>query len=156
MRTQNWHVAPKYAFIKKSTIFSQFLWDLVKMTTLWVGHFDQVSNKLEKNCGYFNKSIFRGHMSILGPHSAYCSSQNNRVQSQCFVYAVGFQGSVIPFDITDSSINLFHLIINLIHKIKKILQKAFCQQSCMLGTFFYKTGPIFENMYIFITLITSL
>ena len=32
MRTQNWHVALKYAFNKKSTIFSQFIWDLVKMT----------------------------------------------------------------------------------------------------------------------------
>ena len=78
---------------------------------------------------------------IIAYNTAY-SSQNNRVQSQFFVYAVGFQGSVIPFDITDSSINLFCLVSSnyqfLIHKIKKILQKAFCQQSCMLGTFFIK------------------
>ena len=69
MRTQNWQLAKKYAIIKKSTIFTQFLWELVKMTTLWVGHFDQVSKKLGKNRGFFNNSVFLGHMSILGPHT---------------------------------------------------------------------------------------
>ena len=33
MGTQNWHMAQKYAIIfKKSTIFTQFFWDLVKIT----------------------------------------------------------------------------------------------------------------------------
>ena len=69
MQTQNWHVAQKYAIDKKSAIFTQFLWDLVKMTILRVSPFDQVSKKLGKNCGFFNNSIFLGHMSILGPHT---------------------------------------------------------------------------------------
>ena len=32
-------------------------------------HFDQVSKKLGKNCGFFYNSIFIGHMSIVGPHN---------------------------------------------------------------------------------------
>ena len=39
------------------------------MTTSLVGHFDLVSKKLGKNCGFFNNSIFLGHMSFLGPHT---------------------------------------------------------------------------------------
>ena len=37
---RNWHRDQKYAIIKKSAIFTQFLWDSVKMTILWVGHFE--------------------------------------------------------------------------------------------------------------------
>ena len=39
------------------------------MTTSLVGHFDQVSKKLGKNCGFFVNSIFLGHASILGVHT---------------------------------------------------------------------------------------
>ena len=38
---------------------------------LWVGHFDQASKKLAKNCGFFYNSIFMDHMSILGPHTVW-------------------------------------------------------------------------------------
>ena len=36
MRIQNWHLAQKFAFDKKSTILNQFLWDLVKMTNSYM------------------------------------------------------------------------------------------------------------------------
>ena len=39
------------------------------MTNSRGNNFDQVSKILGKNCGLFNKSIFMGHMSILGPHT---------------------------------------------------------------------------------------
>ena len=32
MYTRNWHKAQKYAFIKKSTILTQFFWDLDNLT----------------------------------------------------------------------------------------------------------------------------
>ena len=66
-RTQNWNVYQKYAIIKKSTIFTRFLWDLVKMTDSSGGNFDQASKKLR----ILNNSIFLGHMSILGPHTVF-------------------------------------------------------------------------------------
>ena len=59
------------AIIKKSTIFTQFLWDVVKRTTSWVGPFDKVPKKLAKNCGFFIKSSFLGHMSFLGSHTVW-------------------------------------------------------------------------------------
>ena len=48
----------KSAFIKKSTIFARSLWNLVKMTSWRVQYFDQVSYKLGKNCGFFDKRTF--------------------------------------------------------------------------------------------------
>ena len=39
------------------------------MTTSLVGHFDLVSKKLGQNCGFFNKSIFLGPVSILLGHT---------------------------------------------------------------------------------------
>ena len=39
------------------------------MINSWGGPFDQVSKKLGKNCGFYNNSIFLGHISILGPHT---------------------------------------------------------------------------------------
>ena len=48
----------KYAFIKKSTIFTQSLRNLVKIRYSWVAYLPQVSQWLGKNCGFFNKSIF--------------------------------------------------------------------------------------------------
>ena len=59
--------ARKYAIIKKSTIFSQSLWNLVKMSDSWVGHGGQVSLWLGKNCGFFIKNIFMGQMPFLLP-----------------------------------------------------------------------------------------
>ena len=47
-----------YACIKKSTIFTQSLRNLVKIMYSWVAYFNQVSQWLSKNCGFFNKSIF--------------------------------------------------------------------------------------------------
>ena len=41
------------------------------MTTSLVGHFDLVSKKLGKNCGFFNNSIFMGQVSISGVHTVY-------------------------------------------------------------------------------------
>ena len=49
----------KCAFNKKSTIFAQSLWNFVKMIIWWGQYFDQVSYKLGKNCGFFNKSSFQ-------------------------------------------------------------------------------------------------
>ena len=49
----------KYTFNKKSTIFAQSLWNFVKMIIWWGQYFDQVSYKLGKNCGFFNKSTFQ-------------------------------------------------------------------------------------------------
>ena len=46
--------------IKKYTSFTQFF-----MRSLWVGHIDLVSKKLAENLGFFNKSVFLSHMSIL-------------------------------------------------------------------------------------------
>ena len=66
-----WHMPHKYAFIKKSAILVQFFWDLVKTTTSFVGHFDQVSKKLGQNCGFFNKSIFVVHVSNSLVHTVY-------------------------------------------------------------------------------------
>ena len=34
-----------------------------------MGQIDQVSEKLGKNCGFFNKSIFLDFVSILGVHT---------------------------------------------------------------------------------------
>lgn len=41
-----------------STILIQFIWDSVKMTTLWVGHFNLFSKKLAKKYGFFIKAYF--------------------------------------------------------------------------------------------------
>ena len=51
-------LSQKYAFIKKSTIFTQSLRNLVKIRYSWVAYLPQVSQWLGKNCGFFNKSIF--------------------------------------------------------------------------------------------------
>ena len=48
----------KYAFIKKSTIFTQSLRKFVKVRYSWGPYFDKVSRWLGKNCRFFNKSIF--------------------------------------------------------------------------------------------------
>ena len=48
----------KYAFIKKSTIFTQTLRNFVKIRYPWVSYFDKVSLWLDKNCGFSSKSIF--------------------------------------------------------------------------------------------------
>ena len=39
----NLRLTQKYAFIEKYTIFTQSLWNLVKLWYSWVAHFDQVS-----------------------------------------------------------------------------------------------------------------
>ena len=49
----------KCGFIEKSTIFAKSLRNLVKRTNWWDQYFDQVSYKLSKNCGFFNKSTFQ-------------------------------------------------------------------------------------------------
>ena len=51
-------LAQKCAFIKKFTIFTQFLRNFVKIRYSYVPHFDKVSLWLGKNCEFFNKSIF--------------------------------------------------------------------------------------------------
>ena len=48
----------KYAFIEKSSIFTQSLRNSVKIRNSWLPYFDQVSSWLDKNCRFFNKSIF--------------------------------------------------------------------------------------------------
>ena len=48
----------KYAFIKKSIIFTRSLRNFVKMRPSCVPSFVKVSQWLSKNCGIFNKSIF--------------------------------------------------------------------------------------------------
>ena len=49
---------PKVDHYKKSTIFVQSLWNLVKIITLWGNHFHQVSWGLDKNCGFFTNGQF--------------------------------------------------------------------------------------------------
>ena len=51
-------LSQKYAFIKKSTIFTQSLRNFVKIRYTWGPYFDKLSQWLSKNCGFFNKSIF--------------------------------------------------------------------------------------------------
>ena len=43
----------KMAIGKKSQIFVQYLWKLVKMITSWANHFYQVSWRFDRNCGFF-------------------------------------------------------------------------------------------------------
>ena len=43
---------------KKSTIFVQSIWNLVKIFISWGIHFHQVSWGLEKNCGFFTNGYF--------------------------------------------------------------------------------------------------
>ena len=69
MYTRNWHKAQTHPFIKKSLIFTQFFWYLVKMTTIVVSQIDLVSEKMGKNCGFFDKSIFLGFVSISSVHT---------------------------------------------------------------------------------------
>ena len=51
-------LAQKYTIDKKSTIFIQSLWNLVKIRYSWVAYLNIVLQWLGKNCGFFNKSIF--------------------------------------------------------------------------------------------------
>ena len=48
----------KLAIDKKSTIFVQSSWNLVKMITSWANHFHQVSWGLDKNCRFFTYGQF--------------------------------------------------------------------------------------------------
>ena len=43
---------------KKSTIFFQSSWNLVKMITSWANYFHQVSWRLDKKCGFFINGQF--------------------------------------------------------------------------------------------------
>ena len=49
--------------------YPQFLANFFETWSKLLTHFDQVSKKLGKNCGFFDNNIFMGHMSILGPHT---------------------------------------------------------------------------------------
>ena len=49
--------APKYAIHEKSTIVCQFAWKFGILTYSCDWHFDQVSIKLSKICGFFINSI---------------------------------------------------------------------------------------------------
>ena len=48
----------KYAFIKKSTIFTQLLRNFVKIRYSCVPRFDKVSLWSGKNCGFFNVKVY--------------------------------------------------------------------------------------------------
>ena len=48
----------RLAINKKSTIFIQSSWNLVKMITSWANHFHQVSWGLDKNCRFFINGQF--------------------------------------------------------------------------------------------------
>ena len=60
-------LSQKYAFIKKSTIFTQSLRNFVKIRYTWGPYFDKVSQWLGKNCGFFNKSIFLAKSGLGSP-----------------------------------------------------------------------------------------
>ena len=60
-------LSQKYAFIKKSTIFTQSLRNFVKIRYTWGPYFDKVSQWFGKNCGFFNKSIFLAKSGLGSP-----------------------------------------------------------------------------------------
>ena len=49
-------LAQNFAINKKSTFSCQSLWNLVKMTSSWVGEVAGISAWLDKNCGFFTNS----------------------------------------------------------------------------------------------------
>ena len=57
----------KLAINKKSTIFVQSSWNLVKMITSWANHFHQVSWVLDKKCGFFTNDQFLNVSRFLFP-----------------------------------------------------------------------------------------
>ena len=90
-------LAQKYAFNKKSTIFTQLFWDLAKMMYSWVGYFDQVSLWLGRNCGFFNKSIFMGQMPFLLPDTVSQKLVHYTLEKNCENYFRKFKGIQIIF-----------------------------------------------------------
>ena len=58
----------KLAIRKKSTVFIQSSWNLVKMTSLWDTYFHQVSWGLDKNCGFFINGQFLNVSPFFVPH----------------------------------------------------------------------------------------
>ena len=46
------NAAKKFSISKKSTFFNQSLYDLVKITSSWVGKIAWISTRLDENCGF--------------------------------------------------------------------------------------------------------
>ena len=53
-------LAQCFTITKKPTIFVLFSWNLVKMNSPWIGYIAKISAQSDKNCGFFNNSIFLG------------------------------------------------------------------------------------------------
>ena len=55
------------AISKKSTIFAQSSWNLVKITTSWLGNIDWIWAQLDQNYGFFTSSQLFGLSNFLLP-----------------------------------------------------------------------------------------
>ena len=64
--SQNLRLGQNLAISKKSTVFVQRLWNLVKIINPWVGNIGKISAELDQKCRFFiNANIF-GQSQILG------------------------------------------------------------------------------------------